>query len=68
MTPVAAGSGTGGFQYSIVPGDASTSIMPYRMGSNDGEVRMPEIGRTLIHDESVDLIEEWINSMSGGCD
>jgi hypothetical protein len=29
---------------------------------------MPEIGRTLIHDESVDLINEWINSLSGGCD
>ena len=42
--------------------------MPYRMDSNDGEVRMPEIGRTLIHYEAVYLIEEWINSISGGCD
>jgi len=66
-TPVAAGSGSGGFQYSIVPGDSSTSIMSYRMDSNEPDVRMPEIGRTLIHTEGVALINEWINSMSGGC-
>ena len=67
-TPVAAGSGSGGFQYDIVPGDADTSILSYRMDSNEPDVRMPEIGRTLIHDEGVALIEEWINSQSGGCD
>jgi parallel beta-helix repeat protein len=66
-TPVAAGSGSGGFQYDIVPGDASTSIMHFRMDSNEPDVLMPEIGRTIIHDEGVALIEEWINSMSGGC-
>ena len=67
-TPVAAGSGSGGFQYDIVPGDSDTSILSYRMDSNEPDVRMPEIGRTLIHDEGVALIEEWINSQSGGCD
>jgi parallel beta-helix repeat protein len=67
-TPVAAGSGSGGFQYDIVPGDASTSITTYRMGSNEPDVRMPEIGRTLVHDEGLALIREWINSMSGGCE
>ena len=67
-TPVAAGSGSGGFQFDIVPGDASTSIMSYRMDSNEPDVRMPEIGRTLIHSEGVALINEWINSMSGGCE
>jgi parallel beta-helix repeat protein len=67
-TPVAAGGGSGGFQYAIVPGDAASSIMSYRMDSNEPDVRMPEIGRTLIHGEGVALINEWINSMSGGCD
>jgi parallel beta-helix repeat protein len=67
-TPVAAGSGSGGFQYSIVPGDASISIMPFRMDSNEPDVRMPEIGRTIIHDEGLALVQEWINSLSGGCD
>jgi parallel beta-helix repeat protein len=66
-TPIAAGNGSGGFKYDIVPGDASTSITTHRMDSNDTDVRMPEIGRSIIHDEGVALIEEWINSMSGGC-
>jgi uncharacterized repeat protein (TIGR03806 family) len=67
-TPVAAGSGSGGLQYDIVPGNADASITAYRMDSNEPDVRMPEIGRTLIHEEGVALIHEWINSLSGGCD
>lgn len=67
-TPVAAGSGSGGLQYAIVPGDADASITVYRMDSNEPDVRMPEIGRTLIHDEGVALVREWIDSLSGGCD
>ena len=67
-TPVAAGSGSGGLNYAIVPGDADNSITTYRMDSNEPDVRMPEIGRSLIHDEGVALVREWINSMSGGCE
>lgn len=67
-TPVAAGSGSGGLQYAIVPGDADASITAFRMASNEPDVRMPEIGRTLVHDEGVALIRDWINSLSGSCD
>ena len=67
-TPVAAGSGSGGLQYAIVPGDADASITAYRMNSNEPDVRMPEIGRTVIHDEGVALIRQWIDSLAGGCD
>jgi len=66
-TPVAAGAGSGGLQYDIVPGNADQSIMTYRMDSNEAGVLMPEIGRTIIHDEGVALIREWIQSQSGGC-
>ncbi len=66
--PVAAGSGSGGLKNDIVPGDADASITAYRMNSNEPDVRMPEIGRSLVHDEGVALIREWINSMSGGCE
>ena len=66
-TTVAAGAGSGPYTYDIVPGDASTSIMPFRMDSNEPEILMPEIGRTIIHDEGVDLVNEWIDSLSGGC-
>lgn len=61
--PIAAGGGSGGLDYDIVPGDAAGSILHYRMNSNDTEVRMPEIGRSVIHTEAVELIEQWINEM-----
>lgn len=61
--PVAAGDGAGDLNYDIVPGDAAASIMDYRMDSNETEVRMPEIGRSIIHTEGVQLIRDWINAM-----
>jgi parallel beta-helix repeat protein len=67
-TPVAAGAGSGGLRFDIVPGKADESITSYRMDSNQPDVRMPEIGRTLIHDEGVALVREWINSLSGQCE
>lgn len=62
--PVAAGDGTGGLEFVIVPGDASQSILPHRMDSNELEVMMPEIGRTVIHDEGVELVRAWIDAMA----
>jgi len=61
--PVAAGEGAGNLDYDIVPGDAQSSILHFRMDSNKSAVRMPEIGRTVIHTEGVELIAQWINAM-----
>lgn len=61
--PVAAGSGAGDLSYNIVPGKPGKSILFYRMNSVKPQVRMPEIGRTLIHEEAVELIREWIEKM-----
>jgi uncharacterized repeat protein (TIGR03806 family) len=61
--PVAAGSGTGGRKHVIAPGDAMNSILWYRMNSTEGKVRMPELSRTLVHEEGVELIREWIDNM-----
>lgn len=61
--PVAAGVGTGGFSYNIVPGHPETSILPYRMASTNPGAMMPELGRRMIHQEGVALIEEWIRAM-----
>lgn len=62
--PVAAGIGSGGLSYAIVPGDAENSILHYRMNSNATNVRMPELGRSVIHTEGVALIQQWIDAMS----
>ncbi|MCB1703169.1 MAG: hypothetical protein KDI14_20360, partial [Halioglobus sp.] len=62
-SPVAAGGGAGELDFDIVPGDADASITAFRMNSNETEVRMPEIGRSVIHTEAVELISDWINAM-----
>ena len=65
--PIASGRGSGGLLYSIIPGLADRSIMPFRLASRDPAEMMPELGRTLVHEEGVSLISQWINSMSGSC-
>ena len=63
-SPVSAGNGAGGFNYDIVPGDASHSILAYRMNSTEPGTAMPELARTIIHKEGVKLIVDWINAMN----
>lgn len=61
--PVAAGRGSGGHDFAIAPGKPEASIMIHRMGSTEPGVAMPEVGRSLVHEEGVALIREWISSM-----
>ena len=65
--PVAAGQGTGGRKVGIEPGKADQSIFVYRMESLDLGAMMPELGRSLVHEEGVALIKDWINAMPGNC-
>jgi uncharacterized repeat protein (TIGR03806 family) len=62
-TPVAAGRGSGNLQYSIEPGQPDKSILLYRITSTDPGVMMPELGRSLTHQEGVALVREWIRQM-----
>ncbi len=62
--PVAAGKGSGGLRFDIVPGKPEESILFYRILSNDPGVMMPELGRTTVHKEGVDLIEQWIKGLN----
>ncbi|HYD49192.1 MAG TPA: SO2930 family diheme c-type cytochrome [Terriglobales bacterium] len=65
--PTAAGQGTGGFARVIDPGRPETSIIPFRMGSTQTGIAMPELGRRRTHDEAVALIEQWIAGVGGTC-
>lgn len=65
--PVAAGRGTGGRRFSIVPGQPEESILSYRISSKDVGVLMPEVGRSLVHEAGLKLINEWIRQMPGDC-
>ena len=58
--PVAAGRGSGDHKFDIVPGKPEESILIYRMKSLDPGVMMPELGRSMVHEEAVEMLEEWI--------
>ena len=61
-SPVAAGPGSGGFEFDIVPGNPEESIMVFRVGSEDPGIKMPEIG--TLHDPiGVEVLTEWIAGM-----
>jgi uncharacterized repeat protein (TIGR03806 family) len=61
--PVSAGGGAGGLNYDIIPGDAAHSIFAYRVNSAEPGTAMPELARSIIHKEGVQLIVDWINHM-----
>lgn len=62
--PVATGRGSGDNAYIIVPGKPRDSILLHRMQSTEPDVAMPELGRSLVHQEGVQLIEAWIRSLT----
>ncbi|MDR6839763.1 SO2930 family diheme c-type cytochrome [Pseudoxanthomonas sacheonensis] len=66
--PVAAGKGTGNRLYDIAPGQADASVLMFRMDSDDPSVMMPELGRSVVHREGVELIRQWIDAQKGACD
>lgn len=62
-SPVAAGRGSGNLKYDIVPGKPHESILFYRMNSIDPGIMMPEMGRTMVHKEGLELIRRWIKEL-----
>jgi uncharacterized repeat protein (TIGR03806 family) len=62
-TPVAAGRGTGGHDYDIVPAQPEQSILTFRISSLDPGIMMPELGKRMTHREGVELVREWIAAM-----
>lgn len=63
-TPVAAGRGSGGRLFDIVPGKPDESILMYRIESTDPGVMMPELPRRLVDSEANALIRDWIAHLS----
>ena len=61
--PVAAGRGAGGHMFDIVPGSPNTSILTYRMASAEPGVAMPELGKSTVDDDGLDIVRRWIAQM-----
>lgn len=49
----------------ITPSNVNRSTMHARMNTNQGNLKMPLIGRSVIHEEGVQLLRDYINSLSG---
>lgn len=65
--PVAAGGATANLRFDVVPGQPDASILLHRMLATEPAIAMPEIGRSVVHTEAVDLVRAWIAGMSGDC-
>ena len=61
--PVAAGRGSGGHEFSILPGQPDKSILLHRMIASEPGIMMPQFGRALAHEEGNALIRKWIAAM-----
>ncbi|WP_237066676.1 SO2930 family diheme c-type cytochrome [Microbulbifer guangxiensis] len=65
--PVAAGTGSGNRLFAIVPGEPEKSILNFRVETTNPGAMMPELGRSLEHEEGTALLREWVASMPGSC-
>jgi len=54
----------GTLTYDLVPGAPQQSILVARMESTRPKEMMPQIGRSLVHEEGAALVEEWVKGMA----
>lgn len=48
----------------ITPGNTFKSMMHFRLASTEESSRMPLLGRSLVHQEGLDLLTQYINSIT----
>ncbi|MCB9787632.1 MAG: hypothetical protein H6744_13200 [Deltaproteobacteria bacterium] len=65
--PGSAGKGGFGREYDVVPGDPDASILIYRVESENPGAMMPDLGRSLAHDQGNALLREWVRRLPGDC-
>lgn len=53
----------GNLVYDLVPGEPEQSIVVARMESTRPKEMMPQIGRSVVHEEGLALVREWIRSL-----
>jgi len=47
----------------VAPGNIYKSMLYYRLNTTNPSYRMPLHGRTIIHEEGITLMEQWINGL-----
>lgn len=61
--PVAAGRASADLAFDIAPGAPDRSILVHRLASTDPGVMMPELGRSLVDDDGLAVVRQWIAEM-----
>ncbi|GEQ84915.1 hypothetical protein ULMS_04230 [Patiriisocius marinistellae] len=51
----------------VDPGNPENSMLLFRISTNQEQYRMPLLGRRIVHEEGVLLIDEWITSLNQIC-
>lgn len=52
----------------IAPSNTERSVLFYRLQSTQQNERMPLLGRSIVHTEGLQLIEDYINTLTDICD
>lgn len=52
----------------VSPANQARSMMYYRISATDEAVRMPLLGRSLVHEEGIQLVYDWIGSLEIECE
>lgn len=56
-----------GLSHIVAPGSPERSVMHFRITSVNESTRMPLLGRSIVHEEAVEMIDEWITSLDMRC-
>ncbi|WP_294733136.1 hypothetical protein [uncultured Flavobacterium sp.] len=57
----------GSFTHIISKKNTGRSAMYYRLSTTNESERMPMLGRSIVHEEGLQLFENWINDMNETC-
>ena len=59
--PVAGGKE--GYPYDVIPGNADESYLLFRVETTESRHKMPELGRSTVHQEGAQLVRSWIDQL-----
>ncbi|HET8837638.1 MAG TPA: hypothetical protein VFM82_01430 [Flavobacteriaceae bacterium] len=51
----------------VVPGDPLRSVLHFRVSTTLEQYKMPLLGRNMVDENAVIMVEEWINSLTTNC-
>ena len=56
-----------GYSRIVVPGKPEESALIYRVASIDPGIMMPRLAKNIVHKEGLQLLSDWVASLTGDC-